>query len=44
MLGLGVTVLKKYCRKMDLPRWPYRKLKSMDTMIQDTEVREQAVA
>ena len=28
-LEIGVTVLKKYCRKFDIQRWPYRKLKSV---------------
>ena len=32
-LGVGVTVLKKYCRKFAIPRWPYRKLKSMEKLI-----------
>jgi hypothetical protein len=33
-LGVGVTVLKKYCRKFQIPRWPYRKLKSMEKLIE----------
>lgn len=36
-LGIGVTVLKKYCRRFNIDRWPYRKLKSMDKLIQSVE-------
>lgn len=36
-LGIGVTVLKKYCRKFCIPRWPYRKLKSMDKLIESLQ-------
>ena len=32
-LGIGVTVLKKYCRKFVIGRWPYRKLKSMEKLV-----------
>lgn len=32
-LGIGVTVLKKYCRRFKVVRWPYRKLRSMDKLI-----------
>ena len=34
-LGIGVTVLKKICRfQFDVPRWPYRKLVSLDHVIE----------
>lgn len=33
-LGSGVTLLKKASRKLGVPRWPYRKLKSLDSIIE----------
>ncbi|KAL6757196.1 hypothetical protein V8C86DRAFT_2630833, partial [Haematococcus lacustris] len=36
-LGIGVTVLKKYCRRFQIGRWPFRKLKSMDKLIRSVE-------
>lgn len=33
-LGIGVTVLKKYCRRFEIGRWPFRKLKSIDKLMQ----------
>lgn len=38
-LGVGLTVLKRICRKFGVPRWPYRKLKSLDRLITNVEVR-----
>lgn len=32
-----LQVLKKYCRKYGVKRWPYRKLKSMDKLIASVE-------
>jgi hypothetical protein len=32
-LGVGVTVLKKYCRKFDIIRWPYRKRLSVHKLL-----------
>lgn len=37
-LGVGLTVLKRICRKFGVPRWPYRKLKSLDRLITNVEV------
>jgi hypothetical protein len=37
-LGIGLTVLKRICRKFGVPRWPYRKLKSLDRLISNVEV------
>ena len=31
---IGLTLLKKRCRELGLKRWPYRKLKSMDKLLQ----------
>jgi hypothetical protein len=36
-LGMGVTVLKKQCRKIGIPRWPYRKLASIEKLIHSVE-------
>eukprot|EP00798_Chlamydomonas_sp_ICE-L_P005225 gene5225-18455_t len=33
-LGIGVTVLKKYCRQYAVGRWPFRKLTSIDKLMQ----------
>ncbi|XP_010247096.2 PREDICTED: LOW QUALITY PROTEIN: protein RKD5, partial [Nelumbo nucifera] len=32
-LKVGVTVLKRKCRELGIPRWPHRKIKSLDTLI-----------
>lgn len=34
---IGLTLLKKRCRELGLRRWPYRKLKSMDKLLQSIE-------
>lgn len=36
-LELSESVLKKYCRKFDIHRWPYRKVKSLKNMIEVCE-------
>jgi hypothetical protein len=36
-LGVCATVLKKICRKNGIPRWPHRKIKSLDKMITTLE-------
>ncbi|GAQ80799.1 RWP-RK domain-containing protein [Klebsormidium nitens] len=32
-LGIGSTVLKRRCRDLNIPRWPYRKVKSIEGLI-----------
>lgn len=32
-LGIGSTALKRVCRKQNIPRWPFRRLRSLDTLI-----------
>ncbi|KFK30194.1 hypothetical protein AALP_AA7G230400, partial [Arabis alpina] len=36
-LNIGLTVLKKKCREFGIPRWPHRKIKSLDTLIHDLQ-------
>ena len=36
-LGMGVTVLKKLCRDRGILRWPYRKLSSVDKLIESVQ-------
>ncbi|KAJ1281028.1 hypothetical protein BS78_04G277300 [Paspalum vaginatum] len=36
-LDVGVTVLKKRCRKLGIPRWPHRKVKSLQTLIDNVQ-------
>lgn len=36
-LGVCATVLKKICRKNGIKRWPHRKIKSIDTMVDALE-------
>ena len=36
-LGICPTVLKKICRKNGLPRWPHRKLQSIERELQKLE-------
>ncbi|KAL1215623.1 Protein RKD5 [Cardamine amara subsp. amara] len=36
-LNIGLTVLKKKCREFGIPRWPHRKIKSLETLIQDLQ-------
>jgi hypothetical protein len=37
-LGVCATILKKICRKNGIPRWPHRKIKSLDKMIANLEM------
>ncbi|KAK7250765.1 hypothetical protein RIF29_33424 [Crotalaria pallida] len=36
-LNVGLTVLKRKCREFGIPRWPHRKIKSLDSLIQDLQ-------
>ena len=36
-LGIGLTVLKRLCRKYDIKRWPFRKMKSLDRLIKNVK-------
>ncbi|VAH35200.1 unnamed protein product [Triticum turgidum subsp. durum] len=36
-LKIGLSILKKKCRQYGIPRWPHRKLKSLDSLIHDLE-------
>ena len=36
-LGIGMTVLKRQCRKYGIKRWPFRKMKSLDRLISKVE-------
>eukprot|EP00727_Mastigamoeba_balamuthi_P012547 m51a1_g7915 hypothetical protein (336) ;mRNA; r:208521-210261 len=36
-LGVCTTMLKKMCRKNGVPRWPFRKIHSLDRMISNME-------
>lgn len=37
-LKVGLTVLKRKCREFGIPRWPHRKIKSLDNLIHDLQV------
>jgi len=36
-LGICMTVLKKHCRRFGIARWPHRRLKSLDNMVERLE-------
>ena len=36
-LQIGSTALKKICRKYGIPRWPYRRIKAIEKLIQQLE-------
>nr|GMC94827.1 protein RKD5 isoform X1 [Ipomoea batatas]GMD00767.1 protein RKD5 isoform X1 [Ipomoea batatas] len=36
-LKVGLTVLKKKCREFGIPRWPHRKIKSLDRLISNLQ-------
>lgn len=36
-LGVGVTTLKRVCRESLITRWPYRRRKSLGTLIDRTK-------
>lgn len=37
-LNVGLTLLKKRCRELGIPRWPHRKMKSLQTLINNVQV------
>jgi len=37
-LNIGLTLLKKKCRELGIPRWPHRKMKSLQTLIKNVQV------
>lgn len=37
-LNVGLTVLKKRCRELNIMRWPHRKLKSLKSLIHNVKV------
>ena len=38
-LNVGLTVLKKRCRELNIKRWPHRKIKSLEALITSVKVR-----
>ena len=40
-LNVGLSVFKQQCRQVGIQRWPYRKLRSLQKMIADFQVRNQ---
>lgn len=38
-LNIGLTLLKKRCRELGIPRWPHRKLMSLNTLKTNVKVR-----
>ncbi|KAJ6774765.1 PROTEIN RKD5 [Salix purpurea] len=36
-LKVGLTVLKRKCRELGIPRWPHRKIKSLDSLIRSLQ-------
>ena len=38
-LNVGITLLKKRCREVGIRRWPHRKLMSLQTLINNVQVR-----
>ncbi|WOG99577.1 hypothetical protein DCAR_0518930 [Daucus carota subsp. sativus] len=39
-LNIGLTLLKKRCRELGIPRWPHRKLMSIQTLIRNVKELE----
>jgi hypothetical protein len=37
-LNMGVTVLNTRCRELGIPRWPQRKVKELQTFIDNVQV------
>ena len=42
-LGIGLTILKRHCRKFGISRWPYRKYKSLSRLIKHVSTCETSV-
>ena len=38
-MNVGLTVLKKRCRELNIMRWPHRKMKSLKSLINNVKVR-----
>ncbi|KAG9147386.1 hypothetical protein Leryth_027671 [Lithospermum erythrorhizon] len=36
-LNVGLTVLKKRCRELNVMRWPHRKIKSLESLIDNVK-------
>uniref|UniRef100_A0A0E0K568 RWP-RK domain-containing protein n=1 Tax=Oryza punctata TaxID=4537 RepID=A0A0E0K568_ORYPU len=36
-LNVGLTLLKRRCRVLGIPRWPHRKVKSLETLIKNVQ-------
>ncbi|OEL32992.1 Protein RKD1, partial [Dichanthelium oligosanthes] len=41
-LNVGLTLLKKRCRQLGIPRWPHRKMKSLQSLINNVQVLQEA--
>lgn len=41
-LNVELTILKKKCRDLGIPRWPHRKMKSLQNLINNVEVLKEA--
>jgi hypothetical protein len=39
-LKIGLTVFKKKCREFGIPRWPHRKMKSLERLIHNVQVMQ----
>lgn len=37
-MKVGLTILKKRCRELGIPRWPHRKMKSLRSLIRNVQV------
>lgn len=42
-LNVGLTVLKRRCRELNIMRWPHRKIKSLKALIENVKVRVHVV-
>lgn len=37
-MNVGLTLLKKRCRELGIPRWPHRKIKSLSSLMHNVQV------